>query len=293
MPKTLKQWSHKETEMLIKWRMAHGCVFSGTRNTCRNGWEMFIQETENELNANITPLKAKRKWENLKCKYKVLKALARDVETVKPESWRWFRLMESAVENIGLDEVDPPKPTFLTNLLDEPEYSCQPNMKMYQVEMGSDILELLTNSVIEVNTQTVVEANPLEEMKESSSSEFQDDLNSERGRLGRERQKLEKEQAELDREQLLLVREKAVAEREKSALRRDRAQLEKDRAAVDRERAALEQDQARLQRDRAALERDREMITAMARGKNTARHSETNSDRKRLIVLFEKLIDRF
>jgi len=31
--------SHKDTETLIRWRMAHGYLFSGWRNTCRNGWE--------------------------------------------------------------------------------------------------------------------------------------------------------------------------------------------------------------------------------------------------------------
>lgn len=35
--------SHKDTETLIRWRMAHGYLFSGWRNTCRNGWEyVFI-----------------------------------------------------------------------------------------------------------------------------------------------------------------------------------------------------------------------------------------------------------
>lgn len=34
--------SHKDTEALIRWRMAHGYLFSGWRNTCRNGWEYVL-----------------------------------------------------------------------------------------------------------------------------------------------------------------------------------------------------------------------------------------------------------
>uniref|UniRef100_A0A8C1HF61 Zgc:113426 n=1 Tax=Cyprinus carpio carpio TaxID=630221 RepID=A0A8C1HF61_CYPCA len=235
----------------------------------------------------------------------VLKALAKDVETVKPESWRWFRLMEKAIDGDPTD-ADPPKPTLLTNLADESECAAQPSKKMYQVEMGSDILELLTQSVIEVNTQTTVaDGGPSSETAgsvrgrpmEKSPPETQDELHFERAKLKRERQLLEKEHADLDRERVLLEREKAVAEREKTALERDRAQLEKDRAAIDRERASLEQDRARLERDRAALERDRETFTAMALGTNGTGHTEPHSpyaeDRKRLIFLFEKLIERF
>ncbi|XP_042571812.1 uncharacterized protein LOC122135659 [Cyprinus carpio] len=306
--------SHKDTEALIRWRMGHGYLFSGWRNTCRNGWEYcvflflgcFIQETKSNLDGNITSQRAKRKWENLKCKYKVLKALAKDVETVKPESWRWFRLMEKAVDGDPTD-ADPPKPTLLTNLADESECAAQPSKKMYQVEMGSDILELLTHSVIEVNTQaTVADEGPSSDTAESvkgrsikkSPPETQDELHFERAKLRRERQLLEKEHADLDRERVLLEREKAHRRgREKTALERDRAQLVKDRAAIDRERASLEQDRARLEGDRAALERDRETFTAMALDTNSTGHTEPDSpfaeDRKRLIFLFEKLIERF
>uniref|UniRef100_A0A8C2E1Y4 Zgc:113426 n=1 Tax=Cyprinus carpio TaxID=7962 RepID=A0A8C2E1Y4_CYPCA len=305
MAQPSQQWSHKDTEALIRWRMGHGYLFSGWRNTCRNGWELFIQETKSNLDGNITSQRAKRKWENLKCKYKVLKALAKDVETVKPESWRWFRLMEKAVDGDPTD-ADPPKPTLLTNLADESECAAQPSKKMYQVEMGSDILELLTHSVIEVNTQaTVADEGPSSDTAESvkgrsikkSPPETQDELQFERTKLRRERQLLEKEHADLDRERVLLEREKAIAEREKTALERDRAQLVKDRAAIDRERASLEQDRARLEGDRAALERDRETFTAMALDTNSTGHTEPDSpfaeDRKRLIFLFEKLIERF
>lgn len=259
------------------------------------------------MDGNITAQRAKKKWENLKCKYSVLKALAKDVETVKPDSWRWFRLMEQAVDG-DPDEDDSPKPTILSNLANESEseFAAQPSKKMYQVEMGSDILELLTHSVIEVNTQEIVQdavtlsepaepvqVRPAESIR--SPPEHQDDIHIERAKLKRERLLLEKEHADLDRERMLLERERCVAAREKAALERDKVQLEKDRAAIDRERASLEQDRARLERDRAALERDRETFTAMTLGTNG--HVQPGSpyveDRKRLIFLFEKLIERF
>ncbi|XP_065148468.1 uncharacterized protein [Paramisgurnus dabryanus] len=305
MPQPTQHWSLKDTETLIRWRMAHGYLFSGWRNTCRNGWEMFIQETKSDVDGSITAQRAKKKWENLKCKYTVLKALAKDVETVKPDSWRWYRLMEIAVDG-DPNEIDPPKPTLLTDIANESECEAQPSKKMYQVEMESDILELLTHSVIEVNTQEIVEdggtlSEPAERKQtgpsENSHPQCQDELQIEKAKVKREKQLLEKEQADLDRERILLEKERTIAEREKAALERDRLQLAKDRAAIERERASLEQDRARLERDRAALERDRETLTAMALKTNGTGHIQPDSpyvqDRKRLIFLFEKLIERF
>lgn len=130
--------------------------------------------------------------------------------------------MEKAVDGDPTD-VDPPKPTFLTNPADESECAAQPSKKMYQVEMGSDILELLTHSVIEVNTQaTVADGGPSSDTAESvkgkhmekSPPETRDELNFERAKLRRERQLLEKEHADLDRERVMLEREKVIAEGE-------------------------------------------------------------------------------
>ncbi|XP_051975952.1 uncharacterized protein LOC127638456 [Xyrauchen texanus] len=306
MAQPSQQWSHKDTETLIRWRMDHEYLFSGWRNTCRNGWQQFIHDTILDLDGPITALRAKKKWENLKCKYKVLQALAKDVATVKPESWRWYRLMKKAVDGDNTD-IASPKPTFMSDLADdESECVAHPNKNMYQVEMGSDIVELQTHSVIEVKSQaTVVDGGTSSDMSERMSgkpmershSENQDELDIKRAKIRRERKLLEKEHVELDRERVLLEQERAAAEREKTALERDRKELEKDRAAIDRERASLEQDRARLERDRAALERDRETFTAMTLGKNGIGHVEAHSpyveDRKRLIYLFEQLIERF
>ncbi|XP_051548438.1 rho guanine nucleotide exchange factor 18-like isoform X2 [Myxocyprinus asiaticus] len=284
--------------------MAHDHLFSGSRNTCRNGWQQFIHDTILDLDGPITALRAKKKWENLKCKYKDLKSMEKDVATAKPESWRWYRLMGKAVDGDSTD-IDPPEPTLLSDLADESECVAQPSKKMYQVEMGSDILELLTHSVIQVNSQTVADGGTSSETSErergrqteKSPSKNHNELDIERAKIRRERKLLEKEHAELDRERVLLERERAIAAREKTALERDRKQLEKDRAAINRERASLEQDRARLERDRAALERDRETFTAMTLGTNGIGHVEMDSpyveDRKRLIFLFEQLIERF
>ncbi|XP_051978823.1 uncharacterized protein LOC127640354 isoform X2 [Xyrauchen texanus] len=285
--------------------MANDHLFSGSRNTCRNGWQQFIHDTILDLDGPITALRAKKKWENLKCKYKDLKSMEKDVATAKPESWRWYRLMGNAVDGDSTD-IDTPKPTLLSDLADESECAAQPSKKMYQVEMGSDILELLTHSVIKVNSQTTVadggtssETSERERCRptEKRPSKNHNELDIERAKIRRERKLLEKEQAELDRERVLLERERAIAAREKIALERDRKQLAKDRAANNRERASLEQDRARLERDRAALERDRETFTAMTLGTNGTGHIEAESpyveDRKRLIFLFEQLIERF
>lgn len=122
--------------------------------------------------------------------------------------------------------------------------------------------------------------------------------------LKKEKLLLEKEHAEVDRERVILEKERDLTERVNTVLQRDRAQLEKDRAALDRDRASLEQERARIEKDRAALERDRatlerdkDRFMAMVLGRNSAEHIDTDpthrEDRKRLIFLFERLIERF
>lgn len=193
----------------------------------------------------------------------------------------------------------------------------QPCKKLCQVQVGDDIYELLANSVIEVQGGSGMtlgaggaasDHGSAKENNDRCGKDVENDTLSEivtnLDNLKREKILLEKEHAEVDRERVILEKERDLTERVNAVLQRDRVQLEKDRAALDRDRASLEQERARVEKDRAALERDRatlerdkDRFMTMILGKNSTEHIGSDpthrEDRKRLIFLFERLIERF
>ncbi|CAL8329918.1 unnamed protein product [Gadus morhua 'NCC'] len=85
------KWTDVDTAALISWRSTNEGMFTGRRNAAQKGFEEFIkvQGLEGKMEAN----KIKRKWENLKQKYKELKAPRTGVSTEGGEttaaSWKW------------------------------------------------------------------------------------------------------------------------------------------------------------------------------------------------------------
>lgn len=65
------KWSDEDTERLIKWRIANDALFTGKRNAAIKGYEAFVHE--NDLLGKVSAAWVKKKWENLKQKYKVSK----------------------------------------------------------------------------------------------------------------------------------------------------------------------------------------------------------------------------
>ncbi|XP_062848354.1 uncharacterized protein LOC134310651 [Trichomycterus rosablanca] len=63
--------SDEDTKNLIRWRVANQALFTGKRNAAVRGFEAFV--LENRMQGKVTPTYVKRKWENLKQKYKELK----------------------------------------------------------------------------------------------------------------------------------------------------------------------------------------------------------------------------
>ncbi|MCI4380244.1 hypothetical protein PGIGA_G00237530 [Pangasianodon gigas] len=308
------KWTDEDTERLIKWRTEHNYLFSGKRSSARNGWEAFIRENQAKLDVKWTARQAKKKWDNLKTKHKEIKNLGNDIETVNSNTWRWFCLMDEAVEGSRGSSVLPKTSSECND-----EIACppQPCKKLCQVQVGGDIYELLANSVIEVQGgsgmmlgagESASDCGSVKENKHRHGKDIENDSLSEIATnldsLKKEKLLLEKEHAEVDRERVVLEKERDLTERANAVLQRDRVQLEKDRAALDRDRASLEQERARiekdraaLERDRAALERDKDRFMAMILGRNSTEHVDTDpthrEDRKRLIFLFERLIERF
>lgn len=65
----LFKWTDEHTRALIQWRVANEALFTGKRNAAIKGFEVFI--TEQRLEGKMSALQIKKKWENLKQKYKV------------------------------------------------------------------------------------------------------------------------------------------------------------------------------------------------------------------------------
>ncbi|CAK6970678.1 uncharacterized protein LOC128381773 [Scomber scombrus] len=94
------KWTDADTERLIKWRAMNEGRFTGKRNAAMTGFEMFIKE--HGLEGKVKPGWTKKKWENLKQKYKEVKASRTVVKTEGGEAtsahWKWFDAMEEMIE---------------------------------------------------------------------------------------------------------------------------------------------------------------------------------------------------
>ncbi|XP_056606427.1 uncharacterized protein si:ch73-193c12.2 [Triplophysa dalaica] len=69
----LFKWSDANTADLILWRISNSGLFTGRRNAAIKAFELYVREKE--LEGKVTPPWVRKKWENLKQKYKDLKSL--------------------------------------------------------------------------------------------------------------------------------------------------------------------------------------------------------------------------
>ncbi|XP_035240608.1 uncharacterized protein LOC118209430 isoform X2 [Anguilla anguilla] len=87
------------TEQLILWRGANESLFTGKRNAAVKGFEMFIRQMG--LEGKVTVAFMKKKWENLKQKYKELKnpPNGRSTEGVEmtAATWKWYAAMDKVL----------------------------------------------------------------------------------------------------------------------------------------------------------------------------------------------------
>ncbi|KAJ8373475.1 hypothetical protein SKAU_G00040550 [Synaphobranchus kaupii] len=85
------------TEQLILWRGANSGLFTGKRNAALKGFEAFIREMGYE--GKVTVAFVKKKWENLKQKYKELRST--EGEEMAAATWRWYGAMDEALASTG------------------------------------------------------------------------------------------------------------------------------------------------------------------------------------------------
>lgn len=63
------RWTKEQTEMFIKLRGENDELFTGAKNSATVGWRIVLEKMG--LSGKVTPAQAKKKWDNLKKKYKV------------------------------------------------------------------------------------------------------------------------------------------------------------------------------------------------------------------------------
>ncbi|XP_052330791.1 uncharacterized protein LOC118401115 isoform X3 [Oncorhynchus keta] len=88
--------SENDISRLIKLRATNDAIFTGKRNSAMPAWRAMLVELG--LEGKLTTGQLKKKWENLKKKYKDFKYPPLGMEKVNPMSWRWFHLMDDAIE---------------------------------------------------------------------------------------------------------------------------------------------------------------------------------------------------
>ncbi|KAG9277970.1 hypothetical protein AMEX_G5747 [Astyanax mexicanus] len=95
------KWSRSAIEAFIKARIEKERLFTGEKNSALSAWKTILLELG--LADKVTPQQARKKWDNLKKKYKELKCPPSGSGTDNGEAtaatWPWFSLMDEALGN--------------------------------------------------------------------------------------------------------------------------------------------------------------------------------------------------
>ncbi|XP_025756493.1 uncharacterized protein LOC112843032 [Oreochromis niloticus] len=96
--RTLASWSKEQTTEFIKLRSDSEHLFTGAKNSATVGWRAILEKMG--LQGKVTPLQAKKNWDNLKKKYKDFKYPGSgEGVSGKPTAatWPWFALMDEVL----------------------------------------------------------------------------------------------------------------------------------------------------------------------------------------------------
>ncbi|XP_062373974.1 uncharacterized protein LOC134062103 [Sardina pilchardus] len=297
--------SEADLPTFVKLRASNRALFTGRRNSSKLAWRTILKEMG--LQGKMSAWQAMKKWDNLKNKYKELKNPPPGI-TVPPESWRWFTLMDDAMEGrLEGTAKELSIASVLTSNDDEFLPSKRPSSKRQRgdEEATGGQPELLLNAYDLWGSG--ISGDAAQEIESDRR-----DIEQERGQLDSDRALMEKEREVLERERMVLERERAGLQRELAAMDRDRATLERERASVERDRAQLDWKVAQLEKERAKLEREKIDLHRPAKTlkkdstggtnggtstpediKDTELDAEQLERRQRFLSLFEKLIEKF
>ncbi|KAL6459609.1 hypothetical protein MHYP_G00313680, partial [Metynnis hypsauchen] len=293
--------SEAELVKFVRLRAANDALFTGKRNTSVIAWRAILKEMG--IQRKMSTSQARKKWENLKKKYKEMKNPPPGV-TVNPTNWQWFSLMDDAMEG-RLKDSEAMVSTL--SLGDDTDFRPDRPRKRGRESYQSEIEFLVEGDESKLSGDWVDAGSDRDEMEQERTLLESDRaaLESERVVLEREKMVLDRERAGMERELASLDRDRASLEREKAAVERDRASVEHERAQLEKERAEMEKERAKLERNRAVLERQRGGVGGEQEGDrdDSGQESEKSAEaemetaslerRQKFLDLFEKLIENF
>ncbi|KAL3968249.1 RalBP1-associated Eps domain-containing protein [Sarotherodon galilaeus] len=92
------KWNKEQTTLLIRLRGENDHLFTGVKNSATVAWRTILEKMG--LQGTVTPLQARKKWDNLKTKYKECKYPGSgEGVSGKPTAatWPWFALMDEVI----------------------------------------------------------------------------------------------------------------------------------------------------------------------------------------------------
>ncbi|XP_039988715.1 uncharacterized protein LOC120793093 [Xiphias gladius] len=272
--------TNRDIRLMIRLCATSAAIFTGRRNSAVRGWKAIRKEMG--LQGMTSARQLKKKWDNLKEKYRVLKNPPEGTENLtKPSSWCWFHLMDEAMSGrlAGTGNLVQPF------LLDGDEERAAALLPLRLPTRGGTFsgLSVVDTGTLEgpdrftlhhvttgqqQQTQTPPRRPPPKTLSEGPQRWTGSRLSC------RKRDRLWRESGQ----RLTQKGDRQLLSRDMASLERDRMVVERDRAAVERDRAFLDQDRAFLDRDRAFLERAREAGCGRGSGRGDNRKGGHTSD---------------
>uniref|UniRef100_G3NYK2 Myb/SANT-like DNA-binding domain-containing protein n=1 Tax=Gasterosteus aculeatus TaxID=69293 RepID=G3NYK2_GASAC len=285
----------KDIRQMIQLRATNADIFTGRKNSALRGWRAIRKEMG--IQRVMTAQQLKKKWVNLKHKYRLLKNPPVGMQ-MSTSSWRWFQLMDEAMTGrlAGTATVLRPSPSSDD---EEDNFAATPPPMLLLPKTEASFSELPDVHLLPEQTPSSFgrgagkdneAACRLEELHtewralEREQAEFDRELID----LERDREALDRDTAALERDRVAIERDRGAVERDRVALDRDRVVLDRDRAFLDRDRAFLERDRVFLERSREDLERERALLRLMAADLDP----DQLETRQRLVGLFQRLVEK-
>ncbi|XP_041651867.1 uncharacterized protein LOC121515259 [Cheilinus undulatus] len=310
----------RDIRLMIQLRASNDAIFTGRRNSAMRGWKAIRREMG--LQGMLSARQLKKKWDNMKEKYRALKNPPEGMESqTQPNTWRWFQMMDEAMTGrlVGTANIVQP------SLLDEDENANftppliltgvgTPLSGLGDAEMAPLEDDVTLGGVLELNdddsrkdeTQTKTELLPQIVSVEQGDGaplripppQSQPVINSNQTAvyyatlLPDYTTETVKTASSTSRDTVkggTEVDKKMVElQRERQALEREQAEFDRELIALERERELLRRDVASLERDRTNLDRERAAIerdrAAVERERAVMERDRAAVDRDRVVL---------
>lgn len=282
---------------LIKLRATNDAIFTGKRNSVMPAWRALLKEMG--LQGRLTALQLKKKWENMKMKYKDFKNPPLGMDNkLSPNSWHWFHLMDQAMTGqlagsarllnpslFDMEEDDTSSPVPIKRVCLRPdgveEVSNFEFWAKAQLGVGVEMPSAAAGdggppytdaATEEIRRATVECERALQGQRDTGNgvTEYAITVAVDEGMEERsERKHLVNHDTghaiagagrNIEREMAELERQIAELEKEREVLEREQAEFDRERLMMEREREVVNRERVFLERSRATLENDRASI---------------------------------